>query len=43
MIYRDYEILHEGNHFKVIAPDGREWTEDTFEDAKEAINEEMRG
>ena len=41
MRYRDYEIEHDGNHYKVIAPDGREWNEDTVTDAKETIDEEI--
>lgn len=41
MNYRGYEIIHERDHYKVIAPDGREWTEDTVEDAEKAINEEI--
>ena len=40
MQYMGYTIEHEFNHYKVIAPDGTEWTEDTVEDAKQAIEEE---
>lgn len=41
MNYRGYEIEHDGNHYKVIAPDGREWNEDTAKDAKETIDDEV--
>ena len=41
MNYKNYEIKHEGNHYKVIAPDGTEWNEDTVRDAKDAIDEEV--
>lgn len=41
MNYRGYEIKHDGNHYKVIAPDGREWNEDTVKDAKETIDDEV--
>ena len=29
MYYKGYMIEHDGDHYKVIAPDGTEWTEDT--------------
>lgn len=41
MNYKGYEIKHDGDHYKVIAPDGREWTEYTVRDAKDAIDEEV--
>ena len=40
MEYKNHKIEHDGNHYKVIAPDGREWNEDTVRDAKDAIDEE---
>lgn len=41
MEYKNYKIEHDGNHYKVIAPDGREWSEDTVRDAKDTIDEEV--
>lgn len=41
MFYMGYTIEHDGDHYKVIAPDGTEWTEDTIEDAKTEIREEI--
>ena len=41
MEYRGYTIKHDGNHYKVIAPDGTEWHEDTVRDAEDAIDEEI--
>lgn len=41
MFYKGYNIEHDGNHYKVIAPDGSEWNEDTVRDAKDAIDEEL--
>ena len=40
-LYRGYKIEHEFNHYLVKAPDGSSWTEDTVEDAKESIDEEL--
>lgn len=40
MNYKDYFIEKEHDHYKVTAPDGREWTEDTIEDAQRTIDEE---
>ena len=41
MEYKGYIIEHDGDHYKVIAPDGNEWTEDSIKDAKETINQEL--
>lgn len=41
MIYRGYAIEHEFGHIRVTAPDGSSWTEDTVEDAKHSIDEEL--
>ena len=41
MEYRSYTIKRDGNHYKVIAPDGTEWHEDTARDAEDAIDEEI--
>jgi len=42
MFYKGYTIEHDRDHYKVIGPDGSEWTEDTVEDAKETIDEETK-
>ena len=42
MMYCGYQILEEGDHVKVIAPNGTEWTEDTAEDARQEIREEWQ-
>lgn len=39
MNYMGYDIVREGSHVKVTAPDGVEWTEDTFADARQEIRE----
>ena len=41
MNYCGYEIIHEMDHYKVIAPDGTSWTEATVKEAKTEINEEL--
>lgn len=41
MEYKNHKIEHDGNHYKVIAPDGTEWNEDTVRDAKDAIDQEV--
>lgn len=41
MLYMGYEIKHVGGHYQVTAPDGTTWTEDTVEDAKIEIREEI--
>lgn len=38
MEYRGYSIDHEYGHYCVTAPSGEQWTEDTVEDAKAAID-----
>lgn len=40
MYYKGYMIEHDGDHYRVIAPDGTEWTEDTVRDAKDTIDED---
>ena len=42
MEYREYTIKYEIDHVVVIAPDGYEWREDTAEDAKKAIDEDIK-
>ena len=41
MEYREYTIKYEMDHVVVIAPDGFEWREDTVEDAKKEIDEDI--
>ncbi len=41
MNYLGYEIIHEMDHVKVIAPDGTTWTEDNIKEAKIEIREEI--
>lgn len=41
MTYRGYTIEKEFNHYLVTSPDGKTWTEDTVEDAKRSIDEEL--
>lgn len=41
MFYMGYEIEHEKDHYLVKAPDGTTWTEDTVEEAKIEIKEEI--
>lgn len=40
MDYKGYEIIADHGHYVVIAPDGKEWTEDTLDDAKRSVDEE---
>ena len=42
MEYREYTIKYEMDHVVVIAPDGHEWREDVVEDAKKAIDEDIK-
>lgn len=42
MTYDDYKIEHDRDHYVVTAPDGTHWTEDTYEDAVQAIEEEIK-
>ena len=42
MEYRGYTIKYEMDHVVVITPDGYEWREDTVEDAKKAIDEDIK-
>lgn len=42
MEYREYIIRHEMDHVIVTAPDGYEWREDTIEEAKKAIDEDIK-
>lgn len=42
MEYREYTIKYEMDHVVVIAPDGHEWREDAVEDAKKAIDEDIK-
>ena len=42
MEYHEYTIKYEMGHVVVIAPDGYEWREDTVEDAKKAIDEDIK-
>lgn len=39
MIYKDHLIEKEADHYKVTAPDGCEWREDTIADAQKTIDE----
>ena len=39
--YLGYRIYKEFNHYVVVDPDGKEWTEDTVTDAYRAIDEEI--
>lgn len=41
MKYKDYTIEYENGHYKVTAPDGSEWREDTVRDAKDEIDNEL--
>ncbi len=40
--YKGYIIEYEKGHYKVTGPNDSEWTEDTIEDAKQAIDEEIK-
>lgn len=40
--YKGYTIEYEKGHYKVTGPNDMEWTEDTYKDAKEAIDEEIK-
>ena len=42
MEYREYTIKYEMDHVVVIDPDGYEWRENTVEDAKKAIDEDIK-
>lgn len=39
MTYMGYTVVKDGDHIKVTAPDGTEWTEDTYSDATREIRE----
>ncbi len=43
MEYRGYKIENEFGHYNVTPPDGKSggWTEDTIEEAKQSIDEEV--
>jgi hypothetical protein len=40
MNYKNYEIKHDGDHYRVIAPDGVFCPFSTIRDAKDAIDED---
>ena len=40
-IYRGHQIERDGEKIKVTSPEGKEWFEDSFKDAREQINEEL--
>ena len=42
MEYREYTIKYEMDHVVVITPGGYEWREDTVEDAKKEIDEDIK-
>ena len=42
MEYREYTNKNEMDHVVVIAPGGYEWREDTVEDAKKEIDEDIK-
>lgn len=39
--YKGFIIKPTHGHFVVVGPDGTSWTEDTIEDAKKAIEEQL--
>ena len=41
MTYKNYEIKNEYGHYLVTAPNGEQWTEDTIDDARHAIEAEV--